>query len=228
MKKILFALFAHPDDESFGPSGTLLLETRAGTELHLILLTSGDGGMNPDNQADLSAVRLQEWQTAAKLMGAHDMHYLGYKDGQLNNHSMIEATERVIELISPIIEAASADTEIEFMTNDLNGITGHIDHIVAARTACKVFYQMKQRDERFQRIRLCCLSDQDMPAMNINWLYMEPGHPMNEIDQTVDARDLRDEIIAIIRAHHTQRHDGEQHIAQRGERIGLNHFIVKT
>ena len=36
MKKIIFGIFAHPDDEAFGPSGTLLLETRSGTELHLI------------------------------------------------------------------------------------------------------------------------------------------------------------------------------------------------
>lgn len=228
MKKLLFALFAHPDDESFGPSGTLLLETKAGTELHLILLTSGDGGMNPDNHADLSTVRLTEWQTAGKLMGAHGMHYLGYKDGQLNNHSMIEIAERVTDLIRPLIEAAPADTQIEFMTNDLNGITGHIDHIVAARVACQVFYQMKSHDPRFRRIRLCCLSRQEVPDHNTDWLYMEAGRKTDEIDETIDARSLRDEIITIIRAHHTQRRDGEYCIRQYGDQLGLNYFIVKT
>lgn len=228
MKKLLFALFAHPDDESFGPSGTLLLESRVGSELHLILLTSGDGGTNPDNHADLGSARLEEWQTAGKLMGAHGMHYLGYKDGQLNNHSMIEIAERITELISPIIEAAPADAQIEFITNDLNGITGHIDHIVAARAACQVFYQMKQNDDRFQRIRLSCLSDQDAPSTNTSWLYMEAGHSADEINETIDARHLRGEIIEIIRTHHTQRHDGECCIRQRGDRLGVDHFIVKT
>jgi LmbE family N-acetylglucosaminyl deacetylase len=228
MKKLLFALFAHPDDESFGPSGTLLLETRAGTELHLILLTSGDGGMNPDNHPDLSKVRLDEWEAAGKLMGASGMHYLGYKDGQLNNHSMIEATERVIELITPIIDAAPPHTKIEFMTNDLNGITGHIDHIVAARTACQVFYTLKERGTPLERIRLCCLSRDDAPENNTNWLYMEAGHIPQEIDETIDARHLHNDITTIIRTHHTQRHDGEYCIQQRGDRLGLNHFIVKT
>lgn len=228
MKKLLFALFAHPDDESFGPSGTLLLETQANTELHLILLTSGDSGTNPDNHDDLGDVRLQEWRTAGKLMGAHHMHYLGYKDGQLNNHSMIEITERVTELITPIVQATPTDTQIEFITNDLNGVTGHIDHIVAARTACQVFYQMKQHDDRFQRIRLSCLSNQDAPSINTDWLYMEAGRSADEIDETIDARHLRNEIIAIIRTHHTQRHDGEYCIYRHGDRLGINHFIVKT
>jgi LmbE family N-acetylglucosaminyl deacetylase len=227
MKKILFALFAHPDDESFGPSGTLLLETRAGTQTHLILLTSGDSGTNPDNHSDLSGVRLQEWHAAGKLIGARDMHYLGYKDGQLNNHSMMEIAERVVDLITPIVENAPGDTEIEFITNDLNGITGHIDHIVAARAACLVFYRMKQRDARFRCIRLSCLAAKDAPTSNINWLYMEPGRTADEIDEIIDARHLREEIITIIRTHATQRYDGEQHIARRQDSIGLDYFIVK-
>ena len=228
MKKVLFALFAHPDDESFGPSGTLLLETQAGTELHLILLTSGDGGMNPDNHTNLSEVRLQEWRAAGKLMGATDMHYLGYKDGQLGNQSMIEITERAADLVSSVIAALPTDTEIEFITNDLNGITGHIDHIVAARVSCKVFYQMKANDPRFTRLRMCCLSLATAPSANTDWLYMEAGRREDEIDETVDARHLHDDIISIIRTHHTQRHDGERCIKLYGESLGINHFIVKT
>jgi LmbE family N-acetylglucosaminyl deacetylase len=228
MKKIIFALFAHPDDEAFGPSGTLLVETRAGTELHLILLTSGENGVNPDNNEDLGDVRLQEWRTAGALIGARGMHYLGYKDGQLNNHSMIEISQRIIELITSIIKDTPADTKIEFMTNDLNGVTGHIDHIVAARAASQVFYSMKKHDSRFQRLRLSCLPFQDAPDININWLYMEPGRSAKEIDEIIDARSFQDEVIAIIRTHHTQRADGEYCIARLGDRLGLNYFIVLT
>jgi LmbE family N-acetylglucosaminyl deacetylase len=228
MKNINIALIAHPEDEAFGPSGTLLLETRAGTELHLILLTSGESGVNPDNNEDLGSVRLQEWRTAGTLIGARAMHHLGYKDGQLNNHSMIEISQRVIELITSVIEDMPADTEIELLTNDLNGVTGHIDHIVAARAASQVFYSMKKHDNRFRRLRLSCLPFHDAPDININWLYMEPGHSAKEIDEIIDARSLRDEIITIIRTHHTQRADGEYCIARLGDRLGLNYFIVRT
>lgn len=226
MKKIIFGIFAHPDDEAFGPSGTLLLETRAGTELHLITLTIGDAGTNPDNHVDLGKIRLQEWQTAGKLMGASSMHYLGYADGQLNNQTMIEAGHKIVKLVTKIVKSADKNTSIEFMTSDLNGISGHIDHIVAARTACWAFYRLKSADDRFTRIRLACIPRQMLPNANTNWLYMEPGRSEAEIGEVVDARPLRDDIITIMRAHHTQRGDGESHIAQRKEKLGLNYFIV--
>jgi LmbE family N-acetylglucosaminyl deacetylase len=227
MKKIIFGIFAHPDDEAFGPSGTLLMETRAGAELHLITLTSGDAGMNPDNHDDLSEVRLQEWHTAGELLGAHAMHYLGYKDGQLNNHSMLDASQRIMELVADVLRHEPESTMIEFMTNDTNGISGHIDHIVAARAACYVFYACKRHDARFTRIRLACVPQTYLPNVTIDWLYMEPGRQAGEIGETVDARAFREEIIAIMRAHRTQRGDGERHIKQRGDTIGLNYFMVK-
>lgn len=226
MKKIIFGIFAHPDDEAFGPSGTLLMETKAGAELHLMTLTLGDAGTNPDNHADLGAVRLKEWHTAGKLMGASSMHFLGYKDGQLNNEALIEAGYKIIELVQQLLADSDDATQIEFMTSDLNGISGHIDHIVAARAACWVFYRLKANDTRVTRIRLACVPRAMLPATNTHWLYMEPGRPEQEIGEIVDARAYHDEIIAIMRAHHTQRGDGETHIAQRGDELGMNYFIV--
>lgn len=228
MKKIIFGIFAHPDDEAFGPSGTLLMETQSGTELHLITLTVGDAGTNPDNHSDLGDVRLSEWQTAGQLMGASSMHFLGYCDGQLNNETMIEAGQKIVELVTEVIKSAEKDTVIEFMTSDLNGISGHIDHIVAARAACWAFYRLKANDKRLTRIRLTCVPHEMLPAANTNWLYMEPGRVKEEIGEVVDARHLHDEIVAIMRTHHTQRGDGEGHIERRGDGLGMNYFTIKT
>ncbi|HEU4830759.1 MAG TPA: PIG-L family deacetylase, partial [Candidatus Saccharimonadales bacterium] len=111
MKKIIFGIFAHPDDEAFGPAGTLLLETRAGTELHLVTLTAGDAGTNPDNHTDLGKVRLEEWRKAGQLIGASSMHSLKYKDGQLNNLSMIEVGHEIIDLVDKAIDK-DPNTEI--------------------------------------------------------------------------------------------------------------------
>jgi LmbE family N-acetylglucosaminyl deacetylase len=228
MKKIIFGIFAHPDDEAFGPAGTLLQETRSGAELHLITLTAGDAGTNPDNLPNLGEVRLEEWKKAGALLGATSMDFLGYKDGQLNNHAMIEAAGRIGEIVTGTLKGAPDDAEVEFMSLDLNGLTGHIDHIVAARAACLAFYTLKKSDDRFTRIRLACLPTALYPESNVNWIYMERGRNESEIDEIVDARSLRDDIIAIMRAHETQRADCEYNLKTQGGYLGLNYFIVKS
>jgi LmbE family N-acetylglucosaminyl deacetylase len=227
MKKIIFGIFAHPDDEAMGPGGTLLLETRAGAELHLITFTDGNAGTNPDNFEDLGKTRLNEWREAGNLLGATSMHSLDYSDGTLSNLTMIEASTRIIDIVQSVLVNSPDDAEIEFMTLDLNGLTGHIDHIVAARTACLAFYSLKQNDTRLRRIRLFCLPAATYPKQNTSWIYMEQGRNQEEIDEIIDATSLNSDIVAVIRTHHTQRNDGENIIAQLGDKLGLNHFIVK-
>jgi LmbE family N-acetylglucosaminyl deacetylase len=227
MNKIIFGIFAHPDDEAIGPAGMLLHETHGGAQLHLITLTRGEGGMNPDDATDLGAVRQKEWEQSGRLLGATGMHYLGYKDGHLDNTIMIEVAERLVELVKSTVKDVPEDTEIEFVAFDLNGLTGHIDHIVASRAACLAFYRLKETNKRFRRILLNCLPYSDWPADNSNWIYMEKGRHNQEIDEIVDARHLHDELLEVVRAHHSQRSDGETHIKNRGGNLGLNYFIVK-
>ena len=202
------------------------METKTGAELHLITLTLGDAGTNPDNHENLGEVREQEWRKGGELIGAASMHSLGFKDGCLCNQSMIEAGEKVVQLVKSIV-GERENLEIEFMTIDLNGISGHIDHIVAARAASWAFYTLKNQGLPMSRIRFACLPRDVLPESNVNWLYMEPGHTPEEIDEIIDARQYRDEIIEIMRCHHSQRGDGETHIQQRGDSIGLNYFVVK-
>lgn len=229
MKKILFGIFAHPDDEAFGPAGTLLQETKSGTELHLVSLTAGEAGMNPDNLPDLADARLKEWQKSGALLGARSMHFLGYEDSKLSNSTMIEAAERIAELVTAIAnQAPREDIEIEFLAFDLNGLSGHVDHIVASRAACWAFHTLKKRDARFTRIRLFCLSAELYPEHAIDWVYKEQGRSLEEIDETIDARSFRNEIVEVMRAHHTQRSDCESILQAQGDSLGLNCFIVKS
>lgn len=227
MQKIIFGIFAHPDDEAFGPSGTLLMETKAGAQLHLITLTTGQAGMNPDNYPDLGTIREQEWRTAGKLMGATRMHALGFEDGHLDNIALQKAATQIITIVEDVLAMADEDAVVELMSIDTNGITGHIDHIVAGRAACFAFYRLKARDSRITRLRLACIPEARLPEINTDWLYMEAGRSDAEIGEVIDAREYRDEIIAIMRAHHTQRGDCEANLARQGEMLGMNYFIVK-
>ena len=225
MKKIIVGIFAHPDDEAFGPSGTLLMETKAGTELHLVTLTAGEAGANPDNHPDLAEVRLQEWYAAGSLIGAHEMHHLGYTDGTLNNLDHITITDEIIRLTEDILDGEN-DATVEFVSIDLNGATGHIDHIVAARSACLAFYRLKAKGHPMSRIRLACYPNSGSDQPNTDFVFMEAGRKPEEISETIDARTHAKNVIEIMRCHHTQRSDGEKHIAALGGDVALNYFVV--
>lgn len=226
MKKIIFVIFAHPDDEAFGPSGTLLLETRAGNDVHLLCLTAGEAGVNPDNHPNLAEVRLKEWHKAGKLIGAKSMHHLGYRDGELSNNQFHEAATRVERIIAMTLKDTPADCQIEFMSGDENGISGHLDHIFASRLAAYVFYRLKATDSRVSRLRLVCLPFDMVPLPNTDFMYMSPGRNPEEIDEVIDAREVHDEVVAIMRAHHTQRSDGESHITRRGPDLAVSYFKI--
>lgn len=225
MTKILFGIFAHPDDEAFGPVATLLKEVKSGTELHLIVLTGGENGTNPDSLPNLGEVRLQEWRAAGELMGATSMHHFGYIDGTLNNADHLEITDRIMQLVKDTAGDRS-DYEIEFISLDLNGYTGHIDHIVAARSACLAFYRLRADGLPIQRIRLACLPEQEVPAVNTDFVFMQPGKSAAEIDEAVDGTEYTELIHQIMQKHHTQRGDYHSVATAKGDKIGLNYFVV--
>lgn len=228
MKKIIFAIFAHPDDEAFGPAGALLKAVKDGAELHLITLTAGQAGTNSEQHADLGEVRLKEWHEAGKLIGAASMHHLGFIDGTLDNQTMLAAQVKIEALVRDILTPyTNEDTSVDFITIDLNGVTGHIDHIVAARATSYVFYRLKQDGLPLQKIRYACTPGTRFAAVNTDWLFMEPGRIPSEINETVDASDYLDEIKQIMACHYTQRHDAKNHLDALGDKVAISHFIVR-
>jgi LmbE family N-acetylglucosaminyl deacetylase len=225
MKKVIFGIFAHPDDEAFGPAGTLVMEKKAGSEIHLICATAGEAGMNPDAVSDLAKTRSEEWRKAGQLIGADSMHQLGYADGGLHNSQFHEIAAKIDEIVRSVA-ADRQDIEIEFMSLDLNGLTGHLDHILIARVACYVFYKLKATDARVMRIRLACTTREEFPVPNCDWIYMEAGRTLEEINETVNANEHLALINEIIHAHHSQRSDAAAYIRRLGDAVAINHFIV--
>lgn len=229
MNKIVIGIFAHPDDEAFGPSGTMLQHTKSGGELHLITLTAGEAGQNPDEHEDLAATRLEEWHRAGQLIGATSMHHLGFHDGQLGNQELVQSSKRIIEIINQVWrDSDQQNVGIEIISMDTNGITGHIDHIVASRAAHQAFYKLRQQGLPMTRLLLVCISRRQTGNLpNTDFVFMEPGRTDDEIDLVVDSNGYADELIEIIQAHHTQRQDAEYHVAYRQEHGFFDYFLVK-
>jgi len=222
MKRLVFGIFAHPDDAAFGPSGTLHLAVKNGADVHLVCATRGGGGTNPDNLDDLAAVREAEEKHAAELIGVSSLEFLGYEDGQLCNRTYLEIANKVIEHIRSVTNSYDDSVEITLITFDPNGLTGHIDHITMAQIATYAY--LKLRDDYTIKLKYFCLDEGASPAANTNWIYMPKGRSQAEIDEQIDASSVKDQKIAIIKAHHSQRHDGETHLA-RGEALFTEHFL---
>ena len=72
--RVLLAVFAHPDDESFGVGGTIARYAAEGAEVWLVCATDGDAGTVDaallDGYADTSQLRAAELCCAAAGVGA--------------------------------------------------------------------------------------------------------------------------------------------------------------
>jgi len=81
------AIGAHPDDIDFGCGGTLAKWAAAACSVTELVLTDGSkGSWDPKaDRATLVALRQEEQRAAAAALGAGDVVFLGYVDGELGS-----------------------------------------------------------------------------------------------------------------------------------------------
>jgi N-acetyl-1-D-myo-inositol-2-amino-2-deoxy-alpha-D-glucopyranoside deacetylase len=137
-KKVLLAVLAHPDDESFGMGGTLALYASLGADVYLVCATRGEVGEADaehmkgfDSVADM---RESELRCAAGILGLKGVYFLGYRDSGMPgtpenahpdaqiNHSVDEVAGRVVCYIRDL----KPDL---VLTHDPIGGYRHPDHI---------------------------------------------------------------------------------------------------
>lgn len=229
MKQVFIGIFAHPDDESFGPSGTFALKIKDDAEVHLICATGGESGQNPDNHHDLGEARLQEWRTAGQLLGAKSQYHLGFIDGTLSNnqfHSLAKKTEGVI---SSILSKYDENTEFTFITMDQNGISGHIDHITVSFVASYIFVNLRTVDKRIKQLWYFCVPLTLVPKPNTDFVFMNKGRSDDEVDVRFDISSVFERKKEIMRAHISQRDDAETLItrAEQASKLEECFYIFK-
>ncbi len=148
----ILCVFAHPDDESFGPAGTIARYAAQGVPVDLLTFTRGQQGarLEPlESPQALGVLREYELRAAARVLGIRRLELLDYQDGQLDQAAPEELTGHVLRQLAE----SAADTVITFGPL---GITRHGDHIAAhhaamdasrrADHAVRVFYQAIDAD----------------------------------------------------------------------------------
>lgn len=104
MKVDILAIGAHPDDVELSCAGTLAKEIAAGKKVAILDLTQGELGTRGS-----AAVRAQEAEKAAALLGVHARYNAGFSDGFFtNDRKHQEALIAYIRLLQPEVVLCNA------------------------------------------------------------------------------------------------------------------------
>lgn len=215
VKKNIVCIFAHPDDESFGPSGTIYKLARK-NNVYILCATSGEAGMG--QSSNMAKTRERELKRSAKLLGVKKVYFLNFSDGTLSNslyHALSDKIEKYLLKLKPDI----------VMTFEPHGISGHIDHIVVSRVSTFVF----KRLGFIKEIMYYCITDVLARAAGRNYfIYFGEGYKRSEVDKIVDISDVWEMKKKAMLMHKSQLED-----AKRLIKLGQNYpkeecFLIRT
>jgi LmbE family N-acetylglucosaminyl deacetylase len=147
--RVLLAVLAHPDDESFGMGGTLAHYARQGVAVHLVCATRGEvGEVEPHHiqgYASIGDLREDELRCAARKLGLAGVHFLGYRDSGMegsedNRHPEALAAAPVDEVAARVTACIRQLRPQVVVTFDPIGGYRHPDHIAIHRATVKAFH----------------------------------------------------------------------------------------
>lgn len=218
MKKTITAIFAHPDDEAFGPSGTIAHFSKT-NDVYLLCATKGEAGQNHSekNGTTIANLRAEELEKSARILGVKQVIFLGFADGTLSNntyHSLAEKIRETLDELKPEI----------VITNEMRGVSGHIDHIVVSMVASFLFYKL----DYIKKLYYYCLSEKQRALVKDYFIFFPPGYKDSEITYTEDVEDVWEEKKKAMYVHETQRADAEKIISRAEKLPKLENFIILT
>jgi len=148
-KRVILAVLAHPDDETFGMGGTLALYARKGVDVHLVCATRGEVGEVPDGMmkgfTTVAELREDELRRAGKLLGLKSIVYLNYRDSGMpgsadNHHPQALAAAPIEEVTGKVVHYIRLLKPQVVLTFDPIGGYRHPDHIAIQQATEKAFY----------------------------------------------------------------------------------------
>lgn len=137
--KHILVVFPHPDDESFGPAGTIVNYTKSGIPVTYACLTLGEMGRNMGNppfanRESLPKLRKQELIDACEVLGIKDVRMLGFRDKTIE----FEDEAEVIAAIKEII----IEVQPSLIITHYPGHGVHPDHDATARATVAAVKQL--------------------------------------------------------------------------------------
>jgi N-acetyl-1-D-myo-inositol-2-amino-2-deoxy-alpha-D-glucopyranoside deacetylase/mycothiol S-conjugate amidase len=152
-KKVLLAILAHPDDESFGPGGTLAKYALEGVEVHYLCGTRGEHGSSDaehlQGYASTGDMRWAELTAAAKELGLAGIHHVGFQDSGMagsesNQHPQALSAQPVEVVAARIAHFVRQLKPQVIMTHDTIGGYRHPDHIMLNKATLHFVAHMRE------------------------------------------------------------------------------------
>lgn len=205
MKQNAVCIFAHPDDESFGPSGTIHLLTKT-YNVYIICITKGDAGENHhhDKTTPLETLRKQELLASSKIVGVKQVFFLGYPDGELNNnsyHVVAADVQKILDDLRPEL----------LLTFEHRGVSGHLDHVAAAMITSYLYEKLSYvKEVMFYALR----KDQVTHPPGEYFIFFPRGYDSDSLTLCNDVSSVIDVKRKAISQHISQSHD-MKHILAR-------------
>jgi LmbE family N-acetylglucosaminyl deacetylase len=191
---------AHPDDIDFGAAGTIAGWTAAGVEVSYCIMTDGDaGGFDPQQRAEIIALRAAEQERAAALVGVTDIHYLHQRDGYLEpNHEVMRGVVKLIREIRPDV-VLSMHPERNWTRIQKS----HPDHLAVGEAVTRAIYPAVENPFAYPD-----LAKAGLEAFKLPWLWLYAG-PEERENHFVDVTDHVESKLEAIHVHVSQHPDVE-------------------
>ena len=213
-RKTVVAIFAHPDDESFGPSGTIAKLAQS-NDVYVLCATKGESGMGPSS--NLAAIRAKELRESAKILGVKNVFFLGFVDGTLSNsiyHKLASKIEQKLKHLRP-------ETII---TTEPMGVSGHIDHITVSMVTSFVFTRLPF----VKTLMYYCIDEKAAAKMSSYFIYFPPGYKRSQVDKIIDVKNYWPQKRKAILAHKSQFKDART-VLERMENLPKEeYFLIKN
>lgn len=190
----LLAIFAHPDDETFRPGGTLAFLSRQGVRVEALTFTRGEAGSCGEPPLcmpeELPAVREREFRCACAALRIQPPRLLDYADGHLQECD----TETMIAHILSVMDEVKPQVLLSFGPD---GLSGHPDHIAVGRWTAEAFRRVDD---------IAVLYTVAVPRSLAEKLNMQQIHsvPDEAIALTVDVSKVWETKLSAMRCHATQ------------------------
>jgi N-acetylglucosamine malate deacetylase 2 len=188
----IMTVYAHPDDEAFGPSATLAHYARNGAIIHGIFATTGEEGntsVEPrPSPSELASLREQDTRDAAGIIDYQKLHFLRYHDGTLENVPQEELTARIYEVIKQF------DPHV-MTTFGPAGITGHPDHLAVHRSATAAFFRAREAGLSLAELYFDSVSGEGIDELGIG------DAPDGQTNTWIDVSDSSEVMIEALRIH---------------------------